>query len=225
MSSFKLNLAMIDGCGDPQQLATAIENYGLPENDEFGVLHCSAGEQAVYATVIRKTNQNIQKLDDETSEVLTTAVEKVTVYPIGIFPKRGVLEIYEGSAGGIDQVAAFLASGLALSTVVTRIELDIPAAIEKLRANTQRFQLRSIRVADYAHNSYMCGPYSPKFLDSEHGIDFLSEYADFVTAANVSFQGPQGRVTVALTPQACFRYSLSNEDDKPAVQAILRKLI
>ena len=225
MSSFKLNLAMIDGCPEVKQLADAIENYGLPEDDEFGVLHCSAGEQAVYATIIRKTNQNIQKLDVETSEVMMTAVEKVTVLPVGIFPQRGLLEVYEGSSSGVDQIAAFLASGLALSTVVTMIDLDIPATIEKLQARTERFQLRSIRVSDYAHDSYMCGPYSPKFLESEHGIDFLKEYVDYVTAANVSYRGPHGRVTVTLTPKACFRYSLGNEDDKPVVQALLRKLI
>ena len=224
MASFKLNLAMIDGCPDTKTLADAIEGYGLPEDDEFGVLHCSAGDQAVYATIVRKTNQNIQKLDPETAEVLTTAVEKVTVLPFGIFPQRGMLEVYEGSASGIDQIAAFLASGLSLSTVVTMIDLDIPAAIEKLQANTQKFQLKSIRVSDYAHDSYMCGPYTPKFLDSQHGIDFLKEYVEYVTAANVSFRGPHGRVTVGLAPKACFRYSLSNEEDKPAVQALLRKL-
>ncbi len=225
MSSFKLNLAMIDGCPDTKTLAEAIEGYGLPEDDEFGVLHCSAGEQALYATIVRKANQNIQKLDPETSEVLTTAVEKVNVLPIGIFPQRGVLEVYEGSASGVDQIAAFLASGLALSTVVTMIEIDIPAVIERLRGETQKFQLRSIRVSDYAHDSYMCGPYTPKFLDSEHGMDFLKEYVEYVTSASVSFRGQHGRVTVSLAPKACFRYSLSNEEDKPLVQALLRKMI
>ena len=225
MSSFKLNLATIDGCPEPRQLAEAIEGYGLPTDEEFGVLHCSAGPQAVYASIVRKTNQETKRLDVETAEILTTAVEKATVLPIGIFPQRGVLEVYEGSASGIDQIANFLASALALPTVVTGIELDIPAAIDKLQANTQKFQLRSVRVSDYAHDSYMCGPYSPKFLDSQHGMDFLREYVDFVTAANVSYRGPNGRVTVSLSPKACFRYSLANEDDKPAVQAILRKLI
>ncbi|MCK5113676.1 MAG: hypothetical protein KAR11_02815 [Phycisphaerae bacterium] len=225
MASFKMNLATIEGCPDPKTLSDAMEEYGLPDDEEFGVLNCSPGDQALYGTIIRKTNQAIQRLDPETHDVATTAVEKVTVYPLGVFTQRKVLEVYEGSTTGIEQVGAFFASALALPTVVTPIELDIVSTIEKLQKNTQRFQLRSVRISDYAHNSYMAGPYAPKFLDSDHGADFLAEYADFVASASVRFHGPHGRVTLNLTPKACFRYSLSNEDDKPAVQAILRKLI
>jgi hypothetical protein len=56
-------------------------------------------------------------------------------------------------------------------------------------------------------------------------MDFMQEYADFLKTATVRFQGPTGRATVHLTPQACFRYSIGNEDDKPHIQATLRKLI
>ncbi len=225
MASFKLNMAIIDNCPAAKELAGAIEEYGLPETEEFGVLNCTAGDQAVYATIIRKTHQAIQRLDAETGDLATTSVEKVTVLPVGIFPSRGILEVYEGPAGTIDQVAGFLATGLAMPTVVNTIDLDIPAAIEKLQKNTNRFQLKSIRVSEYAHNSYMIGPYAPKFLDTESGMDFLRNYADFTTSASVKFQGPAGLVTVTLSPKACFRYSLSNEDDKPHVQTLLRKLI
>ncbi|MBN1555894.1 MAG: hypothetical protein JXA11_14215 [Phycisphaerae bacterium] len=225
MASFKLNLATINNCPSIKDLTEALAEYHLPEAEEFGVLNHTAGEGAVYATILRKTHQAIQRLDAESNEVLTDAVEKVTVYPIGVFPKRGLLEVYEGSATGIEQIGAFFASGLALPTVVSPIDLDIPSAIDKLRAETDRFQLKSIRVSEYAHNSYMSGPYGPKFLDSEHGMDFLREYVDYVTSANCRFQAPNGRATVTLSPKACFRFSLNNEDDQPAVQSILRKLI
>jgi len=225
MATFKLNLATIDGCPAPKELAAAIEEYGLPENEEFGVLNCTASDTAVYATIIRKINQAIQKLDPETGDVATTAVEKVIVLPIGVFPQKQRLEVYEGPAGGIDQIAGFFASALALPTVTNVIELDIPAAIDKLRGSTERFQLKSIRISEYAHNSYMMGPYAPKFLETESGMDFLGKYVEFVTSASVKFQGPSGRVTVTLSPKACFRFSLANEEDKPAIQALLRKLI
>ena len=91
--------------------------------------------------------------------------------------------------------------------------------------NTQRFQLKSIRVSEYAHNSYMMGPYSPKFLDTASGMEFLNEYVDFCTSAQVRFQGPRGRITVTVSPKSCFRYSLSEEDDKPHVQGLLRQLL
>lgn len=225
MASFKLNLATITNCPSAEDLAGALQEHGLPEMEEFGVLNHTATESAVFATILRKTHQAIQRLDAETSEVLTDAVEKVTVYPIGVFPRRGMLEIYEGAATGIEQIGAFFASGLALPTVVSPIDLDIPAAIDKLQSMTDRFGLKSIRVSEYAHNAYMSGPYGPKFLDSEHGMDFLREYVDYVTSANVRFQARNGRATVTLSPKACFRYTLGNEDDQSAVQSILRKLI
>ncbi len=225
MATFKLNLATIGSCPSVKDLSEALEEYGLPETEEFGVLNYTSAEAAVFATILRKTNQAIQKLDAKTGEVLTDAVEKVTVYPIGVFPQRGVLEVYEGSATGIEQIGAFFASGLALPTLVAPIDLDIPSTIEKLRSQTERFQLKSIRVSEYAHSSYMCGPYAPKFLDSEHGMDFLREYVDYVTSANCRFQAPNGKVTLTLSPKACFRFSLNNEDDQPAVQAVLRKLV
>jgi len=89
--------------------------------------------------------------------------------------------------------------------------------------STEKFQLRSVRVSDYAHSSFMSGPYAPKFLDSQHGRDFLEEYAEAVTAAGVRFACPGGRATVSLTPKACFGFSCS-EEDQPFVQALLRKL-
>ncbi|MBN1942854.1 MAG: hypothetical protein JW849_06115 [Phycisphaerae bacterium] len=225
MASFKLNLATITNCPAIKDLAEALEEYALPEAEEFGVLNCTAGESAVFATVLRKTQQAIQRLDAKSGEVLTDAVEKVAVYPIGVFPKKGLLEVYEGPATAIEQIGAFFASGLALPTVVSPIDLDIPAAVDKLRSQAEHFQLKSIRVSQYAHDSYMAGPYAPKFLDSEHGMDFLREYVDSVTAASCRFRTPNGQATVTLSPKACFRYSLSNEDDQPAVQAVLRKLI
>jgi len=188
------------------------------------VLSCSATDEAAWATIIRKTHQAVQKLDPETQEVTAAAVEKVTVYPFAVRPASEVLEVYAGSAAGIEQVGVFFASCLALPTVVEPIELDIPAALDKLANGTQRFQLRSLRVSDYAHNAYMAGPYAPKFLDSEHGKDFLEEHADSVQSAAVRFQGPSGRVNVTLSPKTCFGFSC-NEDDQTAVQSILRRLV
>jgi len=223
MASFKLNLATIRGCPPAKELAEAIAAYGLPENDEFGVLNHSATDEAVFATVVRKSHQTVQRLNNETGEVTAEAVEKVNVYPIGVRPKSEVLEIYAGPVGGIEQMGIFFGSCLALPTVTEAIALDIPGAVARLAKNTERFQLRSIRVSEYAHNSFMAGPYAPKFLDSQHGVDFLDEYVDFVTAASVRFQGPSGRVNVTLSTKACFGFSC-NDDDQPAVQSILRKL-
>jgi len=211
MATFKLNIARIRGCPPPAEVAEALDEFGLPETEEFGVLNHSAAGEAVWATIIRKTTQAVQTLDEAARDVTSAVVEKVTVYPFAVKPSTEVLEVYAGSAAAIEQV-------------VDAIELDIPSAIEKLARNTEKFQLRSIRVSEYAHNSFMSGPYAPKFLDSQHGVDFLDEYAEFVAAASVRFAGPTGRINVKLSPKACFSYSC-NEDDQPTVQSILRKLV
>ena len=223
MATYKLNVARIRGCPPPEEVTEAMESFGLPETEEFGVLNCSSNPQTAFGTIVRKTNQAVQRIDAETREVTAAAVEKVTVYPFSVTPKRERLEVYAGSASGIEQVGIFLSSCLAMPTVVDAIELDVVSAVEKLMKSTNRFQLRSIRVSDYAHNSFMSGPYAPKFLDSQHGIDFLNEYVDFVTTASVRFATPTGRANVSLNAKACFSFSC-NEDDHPAVQLILRKL-
>jgi hypothetical protein len=224
MASYRLNVARIQGCPPPAEMEKAMAAFGLPESEEFGVLNHSATDAAAFGTVVRKTRQAVQTLDEESGEVTSSAVEKVQVYPFGVRPEGEVLEVYAGSATGLDQLGVFFSSCLALPTVVEPIELDVLSGIEKLSKRTQRFQLRAARVSDYAHNSYMSGAYAPKFLDSEHGMAFLEEYADFVAAAQVRFAGPSGRVNVHLSPKACFRYSCQ-EDDQPTVQGILRKLL
>ena len=224
MASYKLNIATVRGCPAPEALAEALEAYGLPEDDEFGVLNHSATPQAVFGTVVRKVQQAVQRLDREAREVTAAPVEKVQVYPFGIHPRRKVLELYAGSATALEQMGVFLGSCLALPTVVEPIELDIASSVARLGERTERFQLRSVRVSEYAHNSFMSGPYAPKFLDSEHGKDFLEEYAQFVVAANVRFRLQMGYANVRLAAKACFGYSC-HEEDRPGVQSILRQLL
>ena len=224
MASFRLNIARIRGCPPPEKLSAALAEFGLPDSEEFGVLNHSAGEKVVWATVIRKTTQAVPRLDAAARKVTSATVDRVTVYPFAVKPDAEVLEVYAGSAAGIEQVGLFLSGSLAVPAVVETIELDIASAVRKLASNADKFQLRSIRVSDYAHNSFMSGPYAPKFLDTEHGMDFLDEYAEFVTAAGVRFAGPTGRVNVGLSTRACFTYSC-NEEDQPTVQSILRKLL
>jgi hypothetical protein len=224
MASYKLNLASIRGCPAPKKLAEALEAFGLPESEEFGVLSHSVTEAAVFATIIRKSQQVVHKVDHESKEVTASAVEKATTYLFGIKPGVEMLELYSGSAAAVEQVGLFLTGCLGLAVVVEALELDVVAAVEKLAKEQQKFQLRAVRVSDYSASSYMIGPYAPKFIDSEHGKDFMDEYAEALTSAAVKFQGPTGKVNVTMTPGASFTYSCK-EDDQAQVQAILRKLL
>jgi len=224
MASFKLNVARVLGCPPPKIVAEALESFGLPEGHEFGVLNVSATDSTVFATVVRRTQTAVPALDADAKEITSRPVERAVVYPFGLQPARQAIEVYAGSAKGAEHIGDFLTAGLGLPVTVEAIELDLAAALEKLQKLVERFQLVSLRVTDYAHNSYMSGPYAPKFLDSQHGLDFLAEYGQFATAAKVRFQAPTGRATASLTPKAAFGYSC-NDEDHPAVQAVLRKLV
>lgn len=223
MASFKLNIARIQGCPPPAKLAALMEKFGLPEAEEFGVLEVNPTEQSLFGRIVRKSLQNVQKLDPKTKELTSAQVEKVTVYPFGVRPQHEALEIYAGTAAGIEQLGAFFSSCLGLSTVVEEIEVDLAAVIEKLMKETPKFQLKGLRVSDYSHNAYMTGPYAPKFLDSPHAQEFLTEYAEAVSTASVKFSAKNGKANVTLARTACFGYSC-HEDDQPEVQSILRKL-
>ncbi len=224
MASYKMNLARIKGLPSPKKIVETMTAFGLPETEEFGVLNCSGTSSSAFATLIRKTQQAVKQLDAETKELTSAPVEKVTVYPIAVTPEMERLEVYAGSVGAIEQAGIFFSSCMAFKTVTETIEFDVAAAVEKLAKEANKFQLRVVRVSDFAHNAYMTGMYAPKFIDTQHGLDFLAEYAAGVTSASVRFAGPTGRVNITLTPSACFTYSC-NEDDQVAVQTILRKLV
>ena len=224
MASFKLNIARVRQCPAPEALGAAMEEFGLPDGEPFGVLNHSQTSAACFATIARRTQQTVQTLDAESQEVTSAMVEKVTIYPIAIFPRLGTLEIYAGTASGIEQIAGFLGSSLALPTIVDPVEMDIPSAIDKLGGMCERFRLEGVCVRDYAHNSYMAGPYAPKFLDGQHGMDFLNEHVDDVVSARVAFFSQTGKVSVTLSPNASFGFAC-NEDDETDVQTILRKLV
>jgi hypothetical protein len=223
MASYKLIIAHIRGCPLPKKLAELMEKYGLPDGDEYGVLDCSAGPEALAGTIVRRTQQTVQKLDQANKAITAQPVERITTYPFAVYPAKERLEIFAGSSASIDVMAAFFSSCLAQPTVIEPFELDIPAAVEKL-SGSKRFQIRSVRVSDFAHNSYMIGPYSPKFTDNEHGKSFLYQYEAGLTAASVRFQGATGRVTLSLPKTACFSYSCK-EEDQTAVKALLRSLV
>jgi hypothetical protein len=224
MASFRLNIARIRNAPSPEEIARGMEEFGLPDTEEYGVITASSAGTGAFGSIVRKTQQTVQKIQPDTREVISAPVDKVQLMPFAIRPASETLEVYAGGVKSIEEIGTFLASCLALPVIVEPLEVDVPGAIDKLIANAERVQLRSLRVSEYAHNSFMSGPYSPKFLDHDHGMEFLEKYTDFVKAANLRFKAPTGNATVSITPNACFRYSC-NEDDQPPVQSIIRKLI
>ncbi len=224
MATYKINIATCRGLDKPAAMVKAMEEYGLAEGQEMGVLHASEAGNAAFGTLVRRTNLTVQRLDVKTRQVVSDQVEKVALIPFGAFPQAEQIEVYAGSAATIKEVEAFLAGALTMAVVVDAIELDVLASVQKLIKTVQKFQLRAARASDYAASSYMMGPYAPKFMDTEHGLKFLDEYAEGIKTVQVRFAAPAGRATATLSPNACFSFSC-HENDQPHVQDVLRKLV
>ena len=111
MATFKINFAMCRGLADPKEIVTAMEEFGLAESEEIGVLHADAASGATFGTLVRRTNVAVQKLNPESREVFTENVERVALIPFGLFTNDDRMEVYAGSGSAIQEVAAFLSSG------------------------------------------------------------------------------------------------------------------
>lgn len=224
MASYKINFGRVRGCPDAKTLAERMAAFGMPATEEFGVLNQSATSTTCFATLIRKTQVAVKTLDASTGDVVTSCLEKITMIPMAITPAIERLDVYSGTGSAIEQVGIFLSSGLALKTVTEKRELDVMEAVEHLAGEKSKFQLRTVKVTDFAANAYMTGGYGPKFIDTQHGLDFLKEYQAGIVSATVRYQGPTGRVTLTLRPDACIGYSCT-EDDQTAVQVTIRGLV
>jgi len=223
MASYTLNIARTRGCPTAGELRKKLTDYGVQPETGFAVLDVAKGSAFVRGTLVRLVAQQYPHLDGEAEQLDTQVVEKAVALPLSLWPGKGRLEIAAGSKTGIEDVGAFLASELALSVVVDPIEIDLVDAVEWLAANANRFQLRSATISDYAHNSYMIGKYSPKFMDTDHGLKLLEGYAEATDAVVVRFV-LGARVNLTIRPSGCFSYSLKDEGDNDQVKKILREL-
>lgn len=223
MATFKLHIGRMRGCPDAETLLKAMNQFGLAPAEEFGVKSATATEQSVFATLIHRTQKAVDTEDDETGEIEPRVIQTAKELRIGVCPKNEHLECYDGGPTSLEHLAVFFSAFLALPTVIDAIELDLPAAVDRLAETASKFQVRSVRVTDYAANSYCQGVYAPKFLSTEHAREFLQTYADYLTAVSVRFAGGAGRVGVNLQPTASYGLTCDEEDQAEAL-ALLRKL-
>jgi hypothetical protein len=121
-------------------------------------------------------------------------------------------------------VQEFLIVALGTEVVVEAMDVDVPTAVRRLSGKVSRFAVRSVKVEHYSPKSYMAGPFSPRFSDSDHGMDFIEANPDAITSAKVTFFATAGMVTLSLNRVSCFRYTCY-EDDNDMVESLLKTLI
>jgi hypothetical protein len=223
MASFIYNIATIKGCPPAERLVRLMTDYGMPETEEFGVLTANAVADSAFATIVKITTKAVDGLDRETGEMVARQVEQARSYPVGISPAKDRLLLYAGPYSGIEHVGAFLAGCLALPVVVEPRKIDPLKATEWALANLNRVQVKAVKISDYSANSFCIGPYGPKFLDTQHAIDLMTQHVEAIKSVQVRFQGQNGKVSLTITPAASFRFSC-HEDDQGFVQSHLLKL-
>ena len=206
MASFRLNFARVRGLPTIGKLISSLRAFGMPPEQEFGVLDSIVAGDAVSATLLHRTNRPIRQIDATRTGITMIPIEHVAVYPMRLFPSKGRIEIHGGSSNAVGRVHEFLASHLSLPVLTELLDLDVARAIEKLSGTVEKFQLRSVRVAEYSVSSYASGPYRPRFLDSEHGMEFIGQHDGGVVEASVRFSGQHGKVSAVISQKACFRY-------------------
>lgn len=221
--AFSLYFAHLDHCPPPDVVLAAMKEYGMPEGEEYAILSSFVSDNTVFATIARTTNTEVPRVDFEVGELESRGVEKATRIAFALFPDKKRLEVYEGAPSAVEHVAAMLGSCLALPTVVNHIELDIGNTVNHFMRTMQRVNIKSAKLKAYAASSYVEGPYSPKFLDNESAVEFLDANKDEVESVRVRFYSPYGLATVTIRPDACFKFSMKDEDGQSGMQNILRQ--
>ena len=232
MPSFQMHIASIAGC-DPDELVDRLKQFIEGQGDsarEFVVLkyHRRKGSHAVRIDLARRIQCELQTIAAGPGGKLSltaTPAARAVASTVLINTKAERIETYGPGSQSLDHAAdGFLINELGLPVLWERMKVDLSAAIDKLAAEVERLRIVNTGVGDYSHNSYMIGPYTPKFLDSQHGIDFLQEYIEGVKTVRVKFAGPAGPVGLSVKPVSSFSGSIRDEDDLAYVQSICRKL-
>jgi hypothetical protein len=224
MPPFKLNVARIQGLPAAKDLARALTRGDTASDDRFRLISCEESIGSVTATVVYRTREEVCQLGSDGHSLKTGVVDRVFPYPLQITPGKERMEVYAGSANGIRRIQEFLTARLQAPVLAEAAELDVARAVAKLSGRLERFMLQSVRLEGYSPKSYMSGVFCPRFADSEHGIEFLSEHSDAAVLAHIRFAGANGLVSATISRKACFVYSCDH-DDREFVRSVFQRLI
>ncbi|MFW6125435.1 MAG: hypothetical protein ACOC46_04735 [Pirellulales bacterium] len=210
MPQHQLNIARLHGA--PEVVAGVeklLDDYH--QEGEYAMLPGRTMLPVVRGTLVVRTSQQIQKLNEAKGELYTEPVDKAGTIPFALFSNAQRLETYGGAASGIEHVATFLAGCLNLPTRVETIRLDLVEMVHAMRNELDRFRLVGATITNYAHNSYVIGRYAAKFADTEQGLKLLSEHADEVASISVKFGGGDDKVTARVSPNATIQYTCGDD--------------
>jgi hypothetical protein len=217
--SYQINVADCAGLPSPDEVLTRMQEYGAPEQEEYRILYATQVEAVLSARVARMIRRAVTILNEDTHKFEETSLLLARQIDLRL-TAAGQLVTTTGGLVSLADAEILLGSCLGLPTIVERWTLDLQTVVEHMLRDTARCQLRTVNVGEYSHNSYMTGPYRPRFLDSIHGREFLEEYGEAAKDVRLRWQSGMGRASATIRPNGCVTYSCQ-ADDQPHVERML----
>lgn len=226
MPSYKLNIGRITGIAGgltADQVAESIASWPNSPDEVYFRRACIVNGTVVTGNLTVLDQKTATVLKRETGDLDTKVIERADDIPYRIYPTALRVETYAGSLRGLLDLNNFLV-GCGVTLNIENIELELAKVLETLEALAlPAFRVKSVKVSDFAANSYVMGTYGPKFTDTVHGHEFVEKYGVALVGLAVAWRGNTGKVGLSLVPRSCFTFSC-HEDDRESVLAVLREL-
>ena len=235
MPSYQIHYATVAGLPDASMIVDAVKLYGEKQAvaaGEFVVLDVAGSKTAARIALAYVAAKKINGVrpgcgcDGGHEKELGMDIEQVNVaipFDLRLCTKNDQLKTYGPGVWSIEHSGVFLSGAMAFPTLISEIELKVEKSLEILCQKVDRLTIVGAEVSDYSHDRYMLGKYAPKFLDTDHGLDFVGEYVDSLKAITVQWPGASGKVRMKLTSAASFSFT-AHEDDFQQVEAICTHL-
>jgi hypothetical protein len=228
MSAHKIVLGHCRGAADDglfcaagvDGFADAMEAFGLAPTEDVGVWGGQGrSPKRLTATLAirsrRKYSRPKPAADGPSSDLAcdleTVEVEHTELVEFALWPADERLEVY-GTISQFERVAEFIQFGLQAGTQSSVLVGDLNTMVDRALEMLDRAALLSARVTELARTSYMIGPYAPKFLDTDHGREFLAEYAESASTAVIRFAGPSKRACLTLSGAGAVSFTCDADD-------------
>ena len=228
MPSYQIHYATVAGLPDASMIVDAVKLYGEKQAvaaGEFVVLDVAGSKTAarIALAYVAAKKINVVRPSDGEMGMEVDQVNIAIPFELRLCTKTEQLKTYGPGVWSIEHSGVFLSGAMAFPTLISEIELKVEKSLEILREKVDRLTIVGAEVSDYSHDRYMLGKYAPKFLDTDHGLDFVGEYVDSLKAITVQWPGASGKVRMKLTSAASFSFT-AHEDDFQQVEAICTHL-
>lgn len=223
MASYKLNFGLLRFPG-VDELSEALEGFGIPEDASVGVLAYERQDKLVLATVCRRKAKKIRSMDRKKRRLREGEVNSYDEVPLRLEDgKNPMIRTYAGSGASLKAASEILEEISGKPAEIEPLTVDLVGNIITLSKAVECFTLGQVKLSEHWMDSQTGGPYLPKFLSTEHGLELVDGEDSFrkaVVEAAVSWRYGKRKVKVKLCGTASFAFSCKDEDREAVVKLL-----